>query len=104
MAALGFMTDYCVPFGAAWGNVIATVLFACGAFAVFMLVLAIPALRGRAIKRKCACAASRDALRILEERERAKRNAMIYSVETVDAQRLPTVSPQLAEFARRERK
>lgn len=78
----------------------ATLVFAIVAFLVFGAILAIPALRGRKIKRTCACAGSRRVLRVLEERERAEKAARQYSPETVDAANLPTVAPELAEWAR----
>ena len=104
MQEFDVLTSAVAAFGSIWTTLAATAIFAIVAFALFMLTLAIPAFRGRAIKRKCACAASRDALRILEERERAKRDAMLYSAETVDVERLPMASSELADYARRERR
>ena len=69
-------------------------------FLIFGLILAIPILRGRKLKHRCACAASRDVMRILEERERAALEAARYSPDTVDVNNLPQTSPELAEYAR----
>ncbi len=77
-----------------------TVGIAIVAFALFGGILAIPALRGRKIKRTCACAESKRVMRILEERERAERDARRYAPETVDVARLPIASAELAEWAR----
>ena len=79
----------------------ATLLFAFLAFAFFALVLATPRLFGRAIKRRCACAGSREVLKLLAERERARLEAARYRPEEVDPSRLPMASPELADYARR---
>ncbi|MGI6400518.1 MAG: hypothetical protein ACOX0A_00080 [Thermoguttaceae bacterium] len=82
------------------GSFLATVGLAFIAFLIFGAILAIPALRGRKIKRTCACAGSRRVLRILEERERAARDARRYNPETVDTTNLPIAPPELTEWTR----
>jgi hypothetical protein len=77
---------------------IATVVFACVAFAGMGLALIFPKFFGRKTKRRCACAASREAMRIYNERERAALDAKRYRPETVDLRDLPQVSNELAEF------
>ena len=99
---LDFMNT--ASFGSIWTTLAATAALSLVAFALFALALAFPAFRGRELKRKCACGASREALRILAERERAKRDAMLYSAETVDVNNLPIASAELADYARRERR
>ncbi len=81
-------------------TLLATIGFAIVAFALFGGGLAIPALRGRKIKRTCACSESNRVMRILAERRRAKRAARRYSPETVDVARLPLASSDLVEWAR----
>ncbi len=78
---------------------LATLAFACVAFAATCLALIFPKFFGRKTKRRCACAASREAMRIYNERERAALDAKRYRPETVDLRDLPQVSPELAEFA-----
>lgn len=78
---------------------LAALAFACVAFAATCLALIFPKFFGRKTKRRCACAASREAMRIYNERERAALNAKRYRPETVDLRDLPQVSPELAEFA-----
>lgn len=78
----------------------ATLAVALIAFVFFGCALAIPALRGRSVNRKCACKSAQDAMRVVKEREHAKLHAMRYSPETVDTTNLPTASPELAEWAR----
>ena len=87
-------------FAAALTTFFTTVGIAIFAFALFAGVLAIPALRGRKIKKTCACAESKRVMRVLEERERAKRDARRYAPATVDVASLPLASPELAEWAR----
>ena len=89
-------------FGAAWATFAATFFVAVVAFALFGIVLAAPALRGKGTTRKCACAASRELLRVLEERERAARIAREYAPSTVDVANLPLTSPELASRVRRD--
>ena len=84
-------------------GVLATIVVATIAFLIFALIFAVPVLRGKATKRGCACAASEEALRVLDERERAKKEASRYDPETVDASDLPTVSPELAEYESKRR-
>ena len=86
--------------GPGLGTVLAAAAFACAAFLVFGAVLAIPLFRGRKLDRKCACAKSREVMRVLEERERAAFEAKRYAPETVDASDLPQTSPELAEYVR----
>ena len=76
-----------------------TLAFACVAFAGMCLALIFPKFFGRKTKRRCACAASREAMRIYNERERAALDAKRYRPETVDLRDLPQVSNELAEFA-----
>ncbi len=83
-------------------QLIATTFVALIAFAAFAGALAIPALRGRKVKRTCACAASKIALKTLEERERAKMAALRYRPETVDVSQLPILSEDLVEFTSRD--
>lgn len=78
---------------------LATLAFACVAFAATCLALIFPKFFGRKTKRRCACAASREAMRIYNERERAALDAKRYRPETVDLRDLPQVSNELAEFA-----
>lgn len=78
----------------------ATLAIAVAAFLLFGAVLAFPLLRGRKVKRRCACSASREVMRILEERERAARDAALYDPKTVDVADLPQTSPELAEYSR----
>lgn len=78
---------------------LATLAFACVAFAATCLALIFPKFFGRKTKRRCACAASREAMRIYNERERAALDAKRYRPETVDLRDLPQVSSELAEFA-----
>ena len=78
---------------------IATLAFACVAFAGMGLALIFPKFFGRKTKRRCACAASREAMRVYNERERAALDAKRYRPETVDLRDLPQVSPELAEWA-----
>ncbi len=78
---------------------LAALAFACVAFAGTCLALIFPKFFGRKTKRRCACAASREAMRIYNERERAALDAKRYRPETVDLRDLPQVSPELAEFA-----
>ena len=78
---------------------LATLAFACVAFAVMCLALIFPKFFGRKTKRRCACAASKEAMRIYKERERAALDAKRYRPETVDLRDLPQVSNELAEFA-----
>ncbi len=78
-----------------------TVVFAVFAFLAFGLIFAVPYLRGKPTKRRCACAASEEATRVLDERERAKKDALRYDPNTVDANDLPTVSPELAQYESR---
>lgn len=80
----------------------ATAFVALVAFVVFAVALAIPALRGRKLKRTCACAASKIALKTIEERERAKMAALRYRPETVDVSQLPILSEDLVEYTRRD--
>ena len=99
----GLFSDAVAPpevFENAGENFAAVVIFSLAAFFIFALALAIPLLRGKKLKHKCACSASREAMRILEERERAKRAAANYDRADVDAQNLPLASPELAEYAR----
>ena len=84
----------------AFVSFVATLGLAIVAFLIFGLILAIPALRGGKIKRTCACAGSKRALRILEERKRAEIDARRYKPETVDVSNLPLASSELAEWAR----
>ena len=84
-------------------GVVATIVFAAVAFLIVALVFAVPVLRGKAANRRCACAASKEALRVLDERERAKKDAARYNPETVDPNDLPTVSPELAEYESKRR-
>ncbi len=81
---------------------VATSAVALLAFAAFAGALAIPALRGRKLKRTCACAASKIALKTLEERERAKMAALRYRPETVDVSQLPILSEDLVEYTSRD--
>ncbi|MDD3590473.1 MAG: hypothetical protein PHO46_09430 [Thermoguttaceae bacterium] len=85
------------------GTLLATIGFAVAVFAIFSLILAIPQLRGKQVKRRCACSASAEALRVLEERKRAKKKALLYDPETVDVGNLPQTSPELAEYSREPR-
>lgn len=78
---------------------LATLAFACVAFAATCLALIFPKFFGRKTKRRCACAASKEAMRIYNERERAALDAKRYRPETVDLRDLPQVSNELAEFA-----
>ena len=81
---------------------LATALFACVAFAFFAVALLIAQRFGRGVNGKCACARSRQVLKILEERERAAKLARGYRAENVDVERLPIISDELARFARRD--
>ena len=83
-----------------WLSFAVTLVVAFIAFAIFALILAVPLFRKRKIKRRCACAASKEVLRVLEERERAAKLAREYRPENVDVNDLPQASPELAEFAR----
>ncbi|MBQ1277999.1 MAG: hypothetical protein IIY07_05085 [Thermoguttaceae bacterium] len=76
-----------------------TLAFACVAFVAMCLALIFPKFFGRKTKRRCACAASKEAMRIYKERERAALDAKRYRPETVDLRDLPQVSNELAEFA-----
>ena len=76
-----------------------TLAFACVAFVAMCLALIFPKFFGRKTKRRCACAASKEAMRIYNERERAALDAKRYRPETVDLRDLPQVSSELAEFA-----
>ena len=78
----------------------ATLGFAALFFGLFAAVLAIPLLRGKKMQRRCACAASKEVLRLLRERDRAALDAKRYRPETVDAKNLPIASPELAQWAR----
>lgn len=80
-------------------SIIATMGAALVVFLIFGAILAIPLFRGRKINRKCACAASKEALRVLEERERAAKEARLYSPSTVDVKNLPQTSAELAEYS-----
>ncbi|MBQ9370695.1 MAG: hypothetical protein IJU03_00715 [Thermoguttaceae bacterium] len=51
MQELDVLTSAVAAFGSIWTTLAATAIFAIVAFALFMLTLAIPAFRGRAIKR-----------------------------------------------------
>lgn len=73
---------------------------ACVVFLLFCAILAIPLFRGRKLSKKCACAASRDAVRAIEERERAAFQAKQYDPKTVDTNDLPTASLELARYVR----
>ncbi|MBR4834296.1 MAG: hypothetical protein IKU86_08215 [Thermoguttaceae bacterium] len=79
---------------------IATLAFACVAFAGMCLALIFPKFFGRKTKRRCACAASREAMRLYGERERAALDAKRYRPETVDVRDLPQVSSDLVDLAR----
>lgn len=79
----------------------ATAAFACVAFAGLFLALALPIFFGRKLKRRCACAASRETMRLVEERERAALDAKRYRPEKVDLRDLPQISPDLADLTRR---
>ena len=74
-----------------------TIAFAVVAFLVLALVLAVPLFRGKKLKKQCACAASKEVMRVLDEREKAKRKAAEYRPELVDVDELPTISPELAQ-------
>ncbi|MCF0234254.1 MAG: hypothetical protein HUK22_04665 [Thermoguttaceae bacterium] len=74
-------------------------LFAILAFGFFGLALGLPALLGKKIKRRCACGASREVMRLVAEREKAKLDAKRYRPETVNLADLPQISPELADLA-----
>lgn len=94
-----------VLFGAnVWTTLCATFIVALVLFAFFGAALAVPALRGRKIKRRCACATSRDVVKLVEERERAAFDAKRYRPETVDLNNLPQTSREIYERARRSYK
>ena len=69
-------------------------------FGLFAAALAIPLARGKKMQRRCACAASREVMRLLQERDRAALDAKRYRPETVDAKNLPIASPELAQWVR----
>ncbi len=78
----------------------ATAAFALVAFAGLFLALALPKFFGRKTKRRCACAASREVMRLVAEREKAALDAKRYRPETVDLRDLPQISPDLADLTR----
>lgn len=86
--------------GATATTFLATLAFACVAFAAACLALIFPKFFGRKTKRRCACAASREVMRLYGERERAALDAKRYRPETVDARDLPQVSSELVELAK----
>ncbi len=79
------------------GNLLATILVSCAVFGLFALALSLAALMGRARKRRCACAESKAVMKTVMERDRAKRRALSYRPESVNAKSLPILSPELAE-------
>lgn len=81
----------------AFSSILATCAFALVAFLAFAAILGAPLFFGKKLKRRCACAASKEVVRVVEERERAKWDAATYSPETVDAKRLPTLSQELVD-------
>jgi len=87
-----------------WTTLGATFAVAFVLFVLFGAALAMPALRGRKIKRRCACAMSREVLNYVEERERAAIDAKRYNPKTVDPKNLPQTSRGIYERARRSYK
>ncbi len=102
-----FLTESCFLFlfGANfWTTLGATFIVAFVLFIFLGAALAAPSLKGRKIKRRCACAMSREVVKFVEERERAALDAKRYRPETVDPNNLPQASREAYERARRSYK
>lgn len=102
-----FLAESCslALFGAnVWTTLGATFVVALVLFLFFGAALAAPSLRGRNVKRRCACAMSREVVKFVEERERAALDAKRYRPESVDPNNLPQTSRETYERARRSNK
>lgn len=86
------------------GGLLASVGFTCAAFLIFAAILAFPLFLGKKLKRKCACAASKEAVRLVEEREKAAYRAKLYNPKTVNTVDLPQADPTLVEYSKPEPK
>ena len=79
------------------GKLLATILVSCAVFGLFALALSLAALMGRARKRRCACAESKAVMKTVLDREKARRDALLYRRDSVNPKKLPVLSPELAE-------
>ena len=79
------------------GKLLATILVSCAVFGLFALALSLAALTGRARKRRCACAESKAVMKTVLDREKARRDALLYRRDSVNPKKLPVLSPELAE-------
>ncbi len=99
---LFFFADIPVNRGNDVGQLCATIAVSCVAFIIVAAIFALPLLRGRKLKRKCACAASKEVVKLYEEREKAAFRAKLYDPKTVDTSNLPQADPAVAQYARAE--
>lgn len=72
-----------------------TILFTILGFALFFGAIGLGVFLGRVRKRRCACSAAREVMRLCADREKAAREAQRYRPETINTRQLPILPESL---------
>ena len=83
------------------GQLLVTILLTLLFFALFFGAIGLGIFCGRVRKRRCACAAAREVMRLCADRQKAARQAQMYHPKTVDARQLPILPESLVREERR---